>query len=621
MGRSTMGIVSKFLGLQVTGGSSSTVDGFVKMREAGCVARLVLTQAAADRWGVDAKALKTENGTVVNPANGDSLTYGALADAAAKLSPPSDMALREPKDWKLLKKSVPRVEIREKVTGAPIFGIDVQMDDMLYGTVKMSPRFGVGAKSVNKDSALAVNGVRDVIEIEAATGKGFGVVADNTWAAFQGAEALEVEWEDAPYPAETAAMWPLFDQALDAEPSFTMADEGDVEDALANGDVFEAEYTAPFLAHTTLEPMNATAQFKDGKLEIWTGTQGPGFVEMLCAQQLNIESEDVTCHTTHLGGGFGRRATLAAKTGGRPIKMTYSREEDTRHDFYRPMAKGRYRAKLNGNKIEALQAKLASPSTIASMMGRYFPEMNPMGPDKSIVDGSFGEPLDCPNVQISGHVVNLPIPVGFWRSVGHSFNGYFYESLMDELAERADVDPLEFRLANMTDERFAPAIGVLKKVAEMSDWGSPVAPGKGRGIAHCLSFGTWVAQVIEIDVTEDEIKIEKVWCAADPGTVLNPEIFRDQMMSGIIYGLSAALSEEITFADGEVEQSNFHDFDAMRMYQTPEIEVSLLETSPKMGGAGEPGTPPSVPALANAIYAATGKRIREMPLSNSVDFV
>lgn len=632
--RTAMGVVAKFLAMQVTGGSSATVDAYVKMREAGCAARHVLLAAAAQRWNVDAATLEAENGQVTNPATGDSLTYGALAAEAAALDPPSDMVLRPREQWRLLGKPQKRVDLMDKVTGGRIFGIDVELPEMLYGTVKMSPRFGVGAKSANLDAARAVPGVHDVVPIGTTTGKGFGIIAGHTWAAFKGAEALEVEWEDATYPADTGGLSALFDQELDRDPDFELGTTGDVDAAFEGApatELLEATYSAPFLAHATMEPMNATARLKDGKLEIWTGTQAPGIVQMTAASLLGIERDAVSVTTTRLGGGFGRRgevdyplyaAALAAHTDGRPIKVTWTREEDMRHDTYRPMARAKFRARVpNGAIPSALDATFAGPSIMKSVLARTFPDMSPMSPDKTLVEGAHDQPSLIENRRFSGCVVDLGIPVGFWRAVGNSMNAFFYEGFLDEMAEKAGMDPFEFRLSILNGAEHRPAREVLTKAAIMADWGTPLAEGSGRGIAHTISFGTGVAQVIEVTDTGDGIRIDRVCCAADPGLVIDPALFRDQMMSGIVFGLSQAIGQEITFADGGVEQENFTDFDAIRMAQCPRIEVELLENSPKMGGAGEPGTPPSVPALANAIFAATGKRLRDLPFTRTVEFV
>ena len=631
--RGSMKVVSRFLALQMTGGSSATIDAFVKMREAGCAARLVLVDAAAEYWGVAPKTLQTAGGVITNRANGESLTYGKLAEAAAQLEPPSKLTLRPRSEWKILGKSQPRVEGLDKVTGGRIFGIDVQLPDMLYGTVKMSPRFGAVAVSVEKTSALQVDGVLEVIEIETTTGSGFGIIAENTWAAFQGAEALEVEWGTPDYPADTGGMKSTLDKALTAKADFTLGKVGNVEKEFRNTaseNFFEAVYDVPYLAHTTMEPMNATAHFKGGKLEIWIGSQAPGLAQSTCAALLDIEPEDVTVNTTRMGGGFGRRAevdvplyaaAMAAKTDGRPIKVTWSREEDTRHDTYRPMAKGRFRASLTDDgDITGLDVDIASPSILTSLLGRTFPSLPAGGTEKIVLEGAFDQPLTIPNRQYKAHIADLPIPIGFWRSVGNSYNGFFQESFIDEVAHNSGKDPLTFRLSMMNEDEHRPAREALKKVAEMANWGGELPAGKGQGIAHTLSFGTWVAQVVQVDVTEGVVKIEKVWCVADLGLVLDPANVKAQLMSGIVYGLSQALGQEITFSDHEVEQDNFYDFDAMRMNQCPDIEVELLENSRRMGGAGEPGTPPSTPALANAIYAATGKRIRSMPLSHAIDF-
>ncbi|MEZ5872318.1 MAG: xanthine dehydrogenase family protein molybdopterin-binding subunit [Nitratireductor sp.] len=623
--------LSKVLGLQVTGGSSSIRDGYEKMRMAGCAARHMLLAAAAANLGVHAESLETGNGEIRDPASGKSITYGELAGEALKHAPPSDMKLRGKADWKFLGKPVARVDIPAKVTGTAQFGIDVDLPEMLYATVRMSPRFGSRVATVSSDAALAVPGVIKVVPVETNQGSGFGVIASNTWAAFKGAEALDIVWGEANYPLDSKAMFDELAGKLNSEPSFSLRNDGNAETEFADAprdEVIEAEYQAPWLAHACMEPMNATAQWKDGVLDIWAPNQAPTIIQMTAAPLVGVEAGDVRVHTTFLGGGFGRRAEadfplyavqIAKETEGRPVKVTWTREEDMRHDTYRPAAMAKMRARIvKGEGPSAVDIKVASPSILKSVMKRTFPSISPMGPDKTVTEGAHDQPYSIDNYRVTGHVSDLPIPVGFWRSVGNSYNGFFHEGFMDEVASAAGVDPLEMRLKLMAD--YPAATGVLKRVAEMSGWGYELPKGRGMGIAHTLSFGSWVAQVVQVRDTADGIRIEKVWCAIDIGTAIDPAIIKAQMMSGIIFGLSSAMGQEITFANGEVEQANFPDYDAMRMNQCPAIEVEVLESWHKMGGAGEPGTPPSIPALANAIHAATGKRLRTLPFSREVSF-
>ena len=629
--RSAMYPVSKLLGLQVTGGSSSTRDAFDKMRKSGAAARQMLVAAAAQKWGVDAATLQTADGAVRDPASGQSASYGELAAAAVGQDAPSEPALRPREQWKLLGKPQPRVDLPGKVTGTAQFGVDIDLPDMVHGSVRMSPRFWAKAKSVDDSAALAIPGVSKVVPIETTYGHGFGVIASNTWAAMKGAEALEIEWEDAAYPADTDDLYAALRERLDSAPDFALRDDGDAETAFADAprdEVLEAEYRVPYLAHACMEPMNATAQWKDGVLDVWAPNQAPTLIKMLAAPLVGVESDDVQVHTTFLGGGFGRRGEvdfalyavlLAKETDGRPVKVTWSREEDMTHDAYRPAAVARMRARVReGEMPSAVDIAVASPSVIASALHRTFPSISPAGPDKTLTEGAHDQPYTIENYRVAAHKADISIPVGFWRSVGNSFNGYFHESFMDEVAAKAGVDPLEMRRRLMAE--YPAAIAVIDKVAEMSGWGRTLPAGRGLGLAHTLSFGAWTAQVVEVADTEDGIRIEKVWCAVDVGTALDPSIIEAQMMSGIVFGLSSALGQEITFADGEVEQTNFDSYDAMRINQCPQIEVAILENYHRMGGAGEPGTPPSIPALANAIFAATGKRLRAMPFSGEVDF-
>ncbi len=629
--RGAMKIAAKFLGIQGTGGSTSTRDAFEKMRLAGATAREMLKAAAAEEFGVDVATLTTAGATVTDPASGRSATYGELALAAAALPVP-DVALRPRAEWTLLGKSQPRTDMHAKVTGAPVFGIDVALPDMLYGTVRMSPRLMARPKSANLSKAEAMPGVVKVVAIETSYGHGFGVIAENTWAAFRAAEAIEVEWEDASYPADEAGIAARLAEALDRRDGGSLRDDGDVETAFADAPaekVVRAEYRVPYLAHSTMEPMNATAWLRDGRLDVWCGNQGPTLVRQFCADAAGLEEQAVAVHTTMMGGGFGRRIELdaalyathlAREAGGRPVKVTWTREEDTTHDVYRPAAAGRFRARIGEDGLPvALDMNIATPSILKSILGRTFPSISPAGPDRLLSEGAFDQPYAIANYRVTGSEAALTIPTGFWRSVGNSFNAFFHEAFLDEVAHAGKVDPLDLRRKLMAD--YPVALAVVEKAAAMAGWGTPLPAGRARGMAFTISFGAWVAEVIQVARIGGAIRIEKVFCAADLGTVLDPAIVKAQMMSGIVFGLSQATGQEITFADGMVEQSNFHDYDALRINQCPEIEVELLENAPRMGGAGEPGTPPAAPALANAIFALTGKRIRALPLSKEVDFI
>jgi len=630
--RTAMPAIGKVLGLQVTGGSSSIKDGFDKMRQAGCATRYMLLEAAANEFGVSKDTLKLEGKSVVDPASGSSKTFGELAAAAAALELPSELVLREKSDWKLLGKPQPRVDIPAKVTGEHIFGIDVDLPEMVHGTVKMSPRFWAKAKSYDDKAALAVPGVQKVVPLETQTGNGFGIIADSTWAAFKGAEALEVEWEEASYPKTSEAMMEVISSALDTDADQSLRDDGSVVTAFADApqeEIVEADYSVPWLAHACMEPMNATAQWKDGVLDVWAPTQAPTIIQMICSDLVGVESDTVRVHITKLGGGFGRRGEvdfpiyaveLAKHTEGRPVKVTWSREEDTRHDTYRPAAMGRMKARVKAGELPtAFDMHISCPSIMKSLMDRTFPGQSPAGPDNTISHGAFDQPYTIPNYRVQSSKADLPVPIGFWRSVGNSYNGWFHEGFMDEIAEKAEMDPLAMRLELMKD--YPSAINALNKVAEMSGWGRDVPEGSGLGLAHVLSFGTWVAMVVEVSDNDGDISIDNVWAACEFGTVIDPSIVKAQIMSGVVFGLSSAIGQEITFDEGEVVEGNFDEFDSMRMNQCPKIHVELLETYHKIGGAGEPGTPPSIPALANAIYAATGQRLRTMPFSNDMSFV
>ncbi len=628
-----MGIAGKFLGLQATGGSSSIKDAYVKMREAGCAARETLKMAAAKRLGVDIKTLATSNGHVISGSK--KIAYGDLALDAAKIDPPAKIRLKPESNWKILGKSQPRKDMRAKVSGAPIYGMDVVLPDMLFGTIRMNPHLGGKMQGFDATRAEKMPGVIKIVDMSGPKsepfGGGIGVIATSTWAAFKAAEAVEIKWEKASFPDTSEGIFKVLEQAVISGDGSSLRDDGDAETAFADApreSLVEAEYRVPFLAHTCMEPMNATAWLKDGTLQVWSGNQAPTIIRSDCASEVGIDANKVQIHTMALGGGFGRRAEidfcryaarLARHANGRPLKLVWSREEDTTHDTYRPAAIGRFKARLDGKGLPvAFDARIAAPSVIKSVMGRLFPSLSPAGADKTITEGAFDQPYRFKNHRVTGIDADIAIPVGFWRSVGNSYNGFFHESFIDEIADKAKMDPLELRLK--LTENHPTAQEVLKKVAGMSAWGKPSPQGRSRGMAFTLSFGGWVAEVVEISRSGDGIKIENVWCAADIGRALDPAIIRAQLESAIVYGLSSAIGQEITFADGKVEQENFDSFDAMRMIQCPKIHTAILENAEKMGGVGEIGTPPSIPALANAIFAGTKKRIRTMPLSNEIEF-
>lgn len=625
MMRGMMGMIAKFMPMQVTGGSSTAMDAFKKMRLAGAAARHVLCEAAAQRWNIAADTVHTQDGFVIHPDNTEKLAYTELAVAAADMDLPAKPPLKDKSQWRYLGKSMPKLDMEAKCTGTAQFGIDVKRTDMLYATVICNPHLGGKMKSYDASQAQTMRGVQHIIALE----NGVAVVADNTWRAFKAAQTIRFEWGDASYPATTEAMFEQIAGAFEnIEADGVHRDDGDAEDALADTEqVLEVEYHAPFLAHSTMEPMNATAQLRDGELHIWTGQQAPTFLRDNAAKVVGLEANQVHLHIELLGGGFGRRfeqdfglqaAHIAKAMKGKTIKMTWTREEDMRHDFYRPGAVGRCRGVMGRDGVpEAVQLKISSPSVTRVAVGERM-GMPVSDADRGMVEGACDQPYTIPNYQVIGYTPELKVPIGFWRSVGASFNGFFHECFLDELAVSGNVDPLQMRLQMTRD--FPVAHEVLKAVGELAHWNTPLPAGKARGLAMTLSFGSYVAEVVEVRHTAAGIKIDKVYCVIDPGLALDPGNIEAQMQSGIIYGLSAAVMGEITFAEAKVKQSNFHDYGALRMYQTPDIVVKILENGPELKGVGEPGTPPSKPALANAIFALTGQRIREYPLNKHVKF-
>ncbi|MET4100697.1 isoquinoline 1-oxidoreductase beta subunit [Roseovarius sp. MBR-78] len=619
--RGVMDAPMKFLGMQITGGSTTVPDGYTRLRHAGAVARETLTATAARLHGVAVDRLGTEAGAVILP-DGRRLSYRSLAAEAAKTGPVTDVALRDPSTWRLLGKPVQRMDIVAKSTGTQDYGIDEDQPGMLHAAIRLNPAQGAALRGFDASEAEAMRGVKQIVEIPG----GVGVIADNTWRAMQAAQAIRCDWAPAPYPTEMAEHWQaLSDSFTSDRRDSRLRDDGDAGTALAEGADIEAEYRAPYLAHAPLEPLNATVRYSPARTDIWTGTQVPRFVQKNAAGITGQDTDQVHVHARVAGGSFGHRleddvtrhaTRLAMAVPGTPVKLTYSREEDMAHDYPRQIAMARGRGRVAGGQVVAYDLGIAMPSILGSQMGRQ--GIPAPGPDLQIVAGAWDQPFAIPDYRVTGYRAPELAPISSWRSVGASTNGFFHDCLLDELIHAAGADPLEERLRLCTH---APSRGVLEAVAEMSGWGTPLPEGHGRGVAFCLSFGVPCAQVMEVRETAGGIRLERVFVVADPGRILDPVNFEAQMQGGVVFGLGHAMHGAITYAGGATEQANFDTFRAMRLHECPEIEVRGLETVSKIRGIGEPPVPPAAPALANAIFAATGTRLREMPFDRHIGFV
>jgi isoquinoline 1-oxidoreductase beta subunit len=619
--KDALSVIPKVMGLQLTGVSTSTIDGFEKMRLAGCAAREAMKGIASARLGIDTEFLLTEDGKVIGP-QGETLSYFELVEDAALTGNLETLTLRDPSDWKYLGKDMPRVDMVGKSTGTATFGADIVIEGMKFAAIRMNPKLGGAMLSYDDTLAKDMAGVEAVVSLKG----GLAVVATNTWLAQQAVDAVDIEWGDAPYPPNTEGLQTKIREAFDTRPNSVLRDDGDVSGAIGERNI-EAEYTAPWLAHATMETMNATALFSGQSLDMWVGTQAPTIFRDKVAKAVGIDSDAVNIVTPYLGGGFGRRieydvavqaAMIAKAMPDVPVKLTWSHEEDMRHDFYRPAAIARFKGAISDGKILTLSGAIAG-SSITRQISRRVAGITPPGPDIGHVEGAYDQPYGIPNFRIAGHLADIELPVGYWRSVGNSLNGFFLESFIDELAHSAGTDPLETRLELVRKEH-EPTAKLFEKVREMSGWTGTTPDGIGRGIAMTYSFGTPVVQVVEVADTKDGIRLNKVWIACDVGTALDPRNIKAQMSGGAIFGLSAAMFGEITFADGMVEQENFPDYELLRMHTTPEVEVSISENNTEMGGVGEPGTPPAAAALANALFDLTGIRARDLPLSKTFDF-
>ncbi len=619
--RGVMGGLLKVMGLQGTGGSTTVADSFDKLRQAGAVARETLKLAASKKSGIPVDQLKTAKGAVQLP-DGSELKYTVLAELAAGLDPVETVTLREPSQWRMLGKPMQRLDILGKSTGTLDYGIDIQVEGMVHAAVKVNPRQGGKMNSFDASAAKKMRGVKQVVEI---TG-GVAVIADNTWRAFQAADAITFDWGEAPYPAEQQDHWKVVSESftedrLDSE----WRNDGDVATALSGDGVLEAEFRSPYVAHAPLEPLNAVIRVTDQGVEIWTGHQIQRQLQKLVAAITGHSQEQVTLHNQYMGGSFGHRlefehikqaAEIANQMRGTPVKMTYSREEDFAHDFPRHISIGRGRGKVEDGKVVALDLQIASPSVLSSQMGRA--NIPVLGPDTQIAAGSWNNPYNLPSFRMRAYRAPELAPVSSWRAVGAPGAGFEFDCFLDELIHHAGADPMEERIRLMGHD---VSRKVLETVADMSSWGGELAQGKGRGVSFVESFGVPTAEVVEVTNTDSGIRIDKVWVACDVGRILDPINFENLVQGGIVYGLGHAMNCEITYSDGMAEQSNYHAHEAMRMYQCPEITVKGLENGERVRGIGEPPVPPAAPALANAIFAATGKRIRELPLNRHIDFV
>jgi len=609
------------LSLQITGGSSSVRDAWEPMRLAGASARAMLVRAAAQRWNVPAADCRVERGVVSHAGSGRQARFGELALAAGALSPPDDVQLKAPKDFKIIGRPMPRKDLADKVNGRAVFGIDVRLPGMLYATIRQSPVFGGTVKSVDAAAAKTARGVKDVFQLG---DNAVVVVADSYWRARQALAALKIEFDDGPNAKlDSAAISAQLRRDLDAGSGTGFRSVGDADSALAGAArKLEAIYEVPFLAHAPMEPINCVAQVKDGQVTVWASTQVPSFVRWRAARVADVDMDRVTVHVPYLGGGFGRRlefdmaeqaVAIAMKTGGLPVKLVWSREEDLQHDMYRPAAVARFAAALdaNGQPLAWLN-RVAAPSVGLGTTERLLPAIAMDMPDKNHIEGAFELPYAIPNLSVRQIRSKTPVPVGSWRSVGHSYNAFFTESFFDELAAAAGKDPYEYRRSLLAAHPRHKA--VLELAATKAGWGQPLPPDRARGIALHESFGSIVAEVAEVTLQAGEPRVLRVVCAVDCGIVVNPDTVEAQMQSAIVFGLSAALYGRITLKNGRVEQSNFPSYDMLRLAQMPVIETHIVPSSAPPGGVGEPGTPPIAPAVANALFALTGHRVRELPI-------
>jgi len=611
--------VNPLLGVQATGNSNAIRGSWKPMREAGATARTMLVTAAAKRWNVDPASCEARSGAVHHRASRRRATYGELAADAARMPVPDKVLLKQPKDFKLIGTPARRLDTPAKINGTAIYGIDARPPGVKFATLAQSPVFGGRVKSVDDNAARSVKGVRQVVRLDDAV----AVVADHMWAAKQGLAALKVEWDDGPHAKLSTAgvVRQLEDATL--SPGAVAQSVGDAAIAMSSAATkIEATYEVPFLAHATMEPMNCTVHVRKADCEIWVGTQAIARVQAAAAKTAALPAERVVVHNHLIGGGFGRRleadgvirAVQIAKQVEGPVKVVWTREEDIQHDMYRPCFFDRISAGLDGDgKPVAWTNRFAGSSIIA----RWLPPGFANGLDSDTTEGAIDLVYDLPNLHVEYVRIEPPgIPTAFWRSVGPSHNVFVTESFMDELAAASKKDPVDYRRALLDKSPRAKA--VLELAAEKSGWGQSLPSRVGRGVAIQYVFASYMAHVAEVEVSKDgDVRVRRVVCAVDCGSVVNPDTVQAQVQSAIMFGITAALFGQITLKDGRVEQSNFHDYRALRMNEAPVVDVYIAKSGEPPGGMGEAGTSLIVPAVTNAVFAATGKRLRKLPIDAS----
>jgi isoquinoline 1-oxidoreductase subunit beta len=605
-------------GIQATGGSTSVRAFWTSLRQAGASARAMLVQAAAREWQVEPASCTAANGEVTHKESGRKLSYGALATSAGSERPPTDVALKDPKDFVLIGKPLKRLDTPDKVNGKAVYGIDAMLADMKFATLKACPVFGGKVGKVDDSAARKIPGVQKVVVLDDRV----AVVGDHMWAAKKGLDALVIDWDEGPNARLSSNdIWQDL-RAASEKDGVVAKSEGDIAKGLATGDKLEASYELPFLAHATMEPLNATVHVKPDSCEIWTGTQIVARVQSEAAKAAGLPVEKVTVNNHLIGGGFGRRlepdmvvaAVRVAKQVDGPVKVVWTREEDIQHDIFRPVYRDTIAATLSNGRIVGWKYRVSGAAIIA----RWLPPAFEKGIDIDAVDSAVDMPYDIPNFHVEYMRAEPPaVPTGFWRGVGANNNVFAIECFMDELARKAGKDPIDFRRGMLGKN--PRLLAALNLAAEKSNWGQPLPARIGRGVCAQPSFGSFIATVVEAEIDEQgEVHLRRVTSAVDTGIAVNPDTIVAQLEGGLIFGLTAALYGEITIDKGRVQQSNFHDYRMLRIDQAPKIEVHLIKSGEVPGGIGETGVTAGPPALRNAIFAATGVALRRLPIDRAL---